>query len=176
MWQKAYDKLDWTAQYTPRCWCCPCWPVGDLPEGPNSGGICWNLIKTVTIIWKVSSSHFSYENLIFLHQGDFARDGGVGSGGDGGELLTEVVGYLFSLLTFEFEGWIKSQPPFSSLWFEIWVQEQHRELSSVQSQLLLQDATLLLKIWLTERVAFNHPHQNNKMTFQVSTKNLSTGW
>jgi len=24
-------------------------------------------------------------------------------------------------------------------------------------------------------VAFNHPHQNNKMTFQVSTKNLSTG-
>jgi len=54
-------------------------------------------------------------------------------------------------------------------------EEQHRELSSVQSQLLLQDATLLLKIWLTERVAFNHPHQNNKMTFQVSTKNLSTG-
>ena len=37
--------------------------------------------------------------MIFLHQGDIARGGGVGSGGDGGELMvTEVVDDL-SLLS-----------------------------------------------------------------------------
>ena len=48
--------------------------------------------------------------MIFLYQGDIARGGGVGSGGDGGELMvTEVVDHL-SLLSVAEPPAAKAQP------------------------------------------------------------------
>ena len=50
----------------------------------------------------VRTLHFFLQTLTSLHQADFVRGGGVGSGGDGGQPLTEVADHLSPIFDFMF--------------------------------------------------------------------------
>ena len=45
----------------------------------------------------VRTLHFFLQTLTSLHQADFVRGGGVGSGGDGGQPLTEVADHFYPI-------------------------------------------------------------------------------